>query len=291
MSTLQRVIGGAIAGFGEHFSNVAAEQRQMRGMQMRMAYERAMRKENRDWKTSEREATQDFSAGESAKDRDWRTGQAEADRSFQESEGQKNREARTTAAIGKQSAEDKKQALKEMERMATVTDEFGTTHFDHDLYQAMKKGHKKFGRVPSVGEARGYLESSNRPEKRRWPSETKISWKEIIAQARKRASKPGDVPEIAARIRDSLYEKGYGVPEGPAPIEPEEGGAKIERGRPEEAPPTERPPSGGKMTGAARPSPRKSLMPSRNKSPSGAGWFAPPNRGHGEWQSGRAPRR
>ena len=66
----QRVLGGVAAGAGQYLGNVATEQRQMRGVEQRMAYERQLKQEDRDFRSGESDEDRAFRAAESQKDRD-----------------------------------------------------------------------------------------------------------------------------------------------------------------------------------------------------------------------------
>ena len=126
----------------------------------------------------------------------------------------------------RKAAREAKSVEERMKMLATEVDpDSGEEMLNTGVYQGLRAGHKKFGQMPSLQQARDWVEAG-----RKWPDEIKLSWDDLSERVKLRN------PDIAGeelrqeliRARDALSTHGYKVPQGEPPIisTPPKGGAQ-----------------------------------------------------------------
>ena len=109
---------------------------------------------------------------------------------------------------------------------------------DKDLYQGLRAGHKKFGKMPSLQEVRIWAASHPSASQRQWPGDMKRSWSDIEQSARKLNPdlEGEDLRQAMIAMRDRASSLGVKVPSGEPPASTQGTATGGEAGTANEAP-------------------------------------------------------
>ena len=117
------------------------------------------------------------------------------------------------------------------ERMKMLATEFDPDSEEEvlntDIYQGLRAGHEKFGKMPSLQQVRDWVAAG-----RKWPDEIKLGWDQLRERVQLRNPDLGgeELRQELIRARDALASHGYKVPRGEPPVTPSttQGGAQAD---------------------------------------------------------------
>ena len=243
-SVLAGALAGAVKGLGEGLTDRAAREAQktqrmdeMReGARLRHLYE------------TKRQETELAGRKELAEIGAAATADAAQRRSEDSRYGVDVRAAVAREKMGHRTAAEEKKALDERFKFLATEYNPDTEEevINKDLYQGLRSGYEKFGKMPSLQEVRIWAATNPSTSKRQWPSEMKKSWSEIEQSARKiNPDLEGEsLRQAMIAMRDRASSLGVNVPSGEPPI-------------------TSKTEPGGEEPGTGGEQPRKTSRPSK----------------------------
>ena len=222
-NVLASALAGGVRGFGEGLTDRAAR-KEKKAARMGELREGARLRHEYEMKRMEREGeirTEVATIGAGA------TRDAAQLRSEDSRYGVDVRAQTEADKLAERKAEREADSLEErMKMLATEVDPDSDEEvLNTDVYQGLRAGHKKFGKMPSLQQVRDWVEAG-----RKWPDEINLSWDDLSerVQLRNPDLAGEELRQELIRARDALATHGYKVPRGEPPVTPStaQGGAQ-----------------------------------------------------------------